>query len=78
MYSFLSIEFDEDKQTSNILKHGIDFTDVEPVFADPRAFTNDRLVDTRLICNLIHDDNYDGSDEANEARFRHCQARSYC
>lgn len=54
MYSFLSIEFDEDKQTSNILKHGIDFTDVEPVFADPRAFTNDKLVDTTLGPELRH------------------------
>ena len=38
MYSDALIEFDEEKRTSNVLKHGIDFTDVEPVFADPRAF----------------------------------------
>jgi uncharacterized protein len=48
MYSFVMIEFDEDKRASNILKHGIDFTDVEPVFSDPRAFTNDRMFDTKL------------------------------
>ncbi len=27
MYSFVMIEFDEAKRASNILKHGIDFTD---------------------------------------------------
>lgn len=48
MYSAALIEFDEAKRTSNILKHGIDFTEVDPVFADPRAFTNDRLVETKL------------------------------
>lgn len=46
MYTFDMIEFDEDKRASNILKHGIDFTDVEPVSSDPRAFTNDRMFDT--------------------------------
>ena len=54
MYSDVLIEFDEEKRTSNVLKHGIDFTDVEPVFADPRAFTNDRLVDTKLGPELRH------------------------
>ena len=41
------IEFDLGKRAGNIQKHGIDFTDVEPVFIDPRAFTNDRIVDTK-------------------------------
>ena len=32
--SFVRFEWDEDKRQSNILKHGIDFVDIEEVFED--------------------------------------------
>jgi uncharacterized DUF497 family protein len=48
------IEFDPDKARLNRLKHGIDFTDLEPVFFDPRAFTTDRPWPTPRGAELRH------------------------
>jgi len=31
----MELEFDAEKETSNVIKHGIDFSTVEEVFADP-------------------------------------------
>lgn len=34
----MNFEWDERKRLSNIIKHGIDFDDVDEVFADPQGY----------------------------------------
>jgi Uncharacterized protein conserved in bacteria len=43
-------EWDEEKRKTNILKHGLDFREVESVFRDPYRLT---MEDTRSSCDEI-------------------------
>ena len=41
--SIRAFEWDENKRRSNIIKHGIDFSDATEVFYDPAAYTYSSL-----------------------------------